>query len=149
MQAQKQMCASQLWQQGLNDVTLRSCDIIALKTLPLIVQCKIFSLMSAQARNYSYEKVCVSDRNLMELFLVYIFLYSDQKYLCFWTLFRQWWCNQLWPFLEPKFRTLPIIFHGAFVRKMSTTKSCCLFFAKIFIMDAWLGSKCASDNYYC
>ena len=52
MQAQKQMHASQLWQQGLNDVILKSCDTIVLKTLPLVVQCKFFSLMSAQARNY-------------------------------------------------------------------------------------------------
>ena len=51
MQAQKQIHASQLWQQGLNNVILKSCDTIVLKTLPLVVQCKIFSLMSAQARN--------------------------------------------------------------------------------------------------
>ena len=40
MQAQKQIHASQLWQQGINDVILRSCDTIVLKTLPLVVQCK-------------------------------------------------------------------------------------------------------------
>ena len=51
-QAQKQLRASQLWQQGLNDVILKSRDTIVLKTLPLVVQYKIFSLMSAQARNY-------------------------------------------------------------------------------------------------
>ena len=42
MQAQKQIHASQLWQQGLNDVILKSCDTTVLKTLPLVVQCKIF-----------------------------------------------------------------------------------------------------------
>ena len=42
MQAQKQIHASQLWQQGLNDVTLKPCDTIVLKTLPLVVRCKIF-----------------------------------------------------------------------------------------------------------
>ena len=52
MQAQKQIHASQLWQQWLNDVILKSCDTIVLKTLPLFVQCKMFSLMSAQAGNY-------------------------------------------------------------------------------------------------
>ena len=52
MQAQKQIHASQLSQQGLNDVILNSCDTIVLKTLPLVVQCRFFSLMSAQARNY-------------------------------------------------------------------------------------------------
>ena len=52
MQAQKQIHASQLWQQGLNDVILKSCDTIVLKALPLVVQCKIFSLMSMQTRNY-------------------------------------------------------------------------------------------------
>ena len=52
MQAQKQIHASQLCQQGLNDVILKSCDTIVLKTLPLVVQCKTSSLMSAQARNY-------------------------------------------------------------------------------------------------
>ena len=51
LQEQKQMHASQLWQQGLNDVILKSCDTTVLKTLPLVVQCKIFSLMIAQ-RNY-------------------------------------------------------------------------------------------------
>ena len=34
MQAQKQKHASQSWQQGLNDAILKSCDAIALKTLP-------------------------------------------------------------------------------------------------------------------
>ena len=52
MQAQKQIHTSQLWQQGLNDVILKSCDIIVLNTLPSVVQCNFFSLMSAQARNY-------------------------------------------------------------------------------------------------
>ena len=52
MQAQKQIHASQLWQQGLNDAILKSCDTIVLKTLLLFVQCKMFSLMSAQAGNY-------------------------------------------------------------------------------------------------
>ena len=52
MQAQKQIHASQLWQQGLNDVILKSCDTIVLKTLPLVVQRKVFSLMSAQAQKY-------------------------------------------------------------------------------------------------
>ena len=52
MQAQKQIHASQLRQQELNDVILKLCDTILLKTLPLAVQCKTFSLMSAQARNY-------------------------------------------------------------------------------------------------
>ena len=42
MQAQKQVHASQLWQEGLNDVILKSYDTILLKTLPLVVQCKIF-----------------------------------------------------------------------------------------------------------
>ena len=41
MQAQKQIHASQLWQQGLNDVILKSCDTTVLKTLPLVVQDKI------------------------------------------------------------------------------------------------------------
>ena len=52
MQAQKQIHASQLLQQGLNGVILKSCHTIVLNTLPLVVQCKIFPLMSAQARNY-------------------------------------------------------------------------------------------------
>ena len=52
MQVQKQIHASQLSQQGLNDVILKSCDTIVLNTLPLVAPCKIFSLMSAQARNY-------------------------------------------------------------------------------------------------
>ena len=52
MQAQKQIHASQLWQRRLNDVILKSCDTIALKTLPLVVQRKIFLLMSAQAGKY-------------------------------------------------------------------------------------------------
>ena len=52
MQAQKQIHASQLWQQGVNNVILKSCDIIVLKTLPLVVQCKFFSLMNAQAQIY-------------------------------------------------------------------------------------------------
>ena len=52
MQAQKQIHASQLWQQGLNDAILKSCDTIVLKTLLLFVQCKMFSLLSAQAGNY-------------------------------------------------------------------------------------------------
>ena len=52
MQAQKQIHASQLWQQGLNDAILKSCDTIVLKTLLLFVQCKMFSLMSGQAGNY-------------------------------------------------------------------------------------------------
>ena len=77
MQAQKQTHASQLRQQGLNDVISKSCDTIVLKTLPLAVQCKIFSLMSAQAQNYQYEKVCVFDRNLVEFFLIRIFPYLD------------------------------------------------------------------------
>ena len=42
MQTQKQIHASQSWQQGLNDVILKSCDTTVLKTLPLVVQCKIF-----------------------------------------------------------------------------------------------------------
>ena len=42
MQAQKQIHSSQLWQQGLNDVISRSCDTIVLKTLPLVVQRKLF-----------------------------------------------------------------------------------------------------------
>ena len=37
MQAQKQTHGSQLWQQGLNDAILKSCDTIVLKTLPLVV----------------------------------------------------------------------------------------------------------------
>ena len=45
MQAQKQIHASQLWQQGLNEVMLKSCDTIVLNTLPLVVQCKMFSLI--------------------------------------------------------------------------------------------------------
>ena len=52
MQAQKQIYASQLWQQGLNYVILKSWDTIVLKPLPLVAQCKNFSLMSAQALNY-------------------------------------------------------------------------------------------------
>ena len=52
MQAHKQIHASQLWQNGLNDVILKSCDTVVLKTLPLVVQCKNFSLMSTQAQNY-------------------------------------------------------------------------------------------------
>ena len=51
MQAQKQVYARQLRQQALNDVILKSCDTTVLKTLPLVVQCKIFSLISVQARN--------------------------------------------------------------------------------------------------
>ena len=97
MQAHKPIHASQVWQQGLNDVLLKSCDTIVLKTLPLVVQCKNFSLMSAQARNNYYEKVCVFDGNLVEIFLLRIFLYSDwiqentdQKNLCIWTRFTQW-----------------------------------------------------------
>ena len=46
MQAHKQIHAR------LNDVILKSCDTIVLKTLPLVVQCKNFSLMSTQAQNY-------------------------------------------------------------------------------------------------
>ena len=42
MQAQKQIHAGQLWQQELNDVILKSCDTTVLKTLPLVVRCKIF-----------------------------------------------------------------------------------------------------------
>ena len=42
MQAQKQIHASQLWQQGLNGVIWKLCDTIVLKTLPLVVQCKKF-----------------------------------------------------------------------------------------------------------
>ena len=38
----KQMHASQLWQQGLNDAILKSCDTIILNTLPLVVQYKFF-----------------------------------------------------------------------------------------------------------
>ena len=34
MQAKKQIHASHLWQQGLNDVILKSCDTIVLNTLP-------------------------------------------------------------------------------------------------------------------
>ena len=78
MQTQKQIHASQLSQQGLNNVILTSCDTIVLKTLALVVQCKIFSLTSAQARNYYYEKVCVFDRILV-----------DQKKLRILTLFTQ------------------------------------------------------------
>ena len=52
MQAQKQIHASQSWQRGLNDVILKSPDTILLNTLPLVVLCKFFSLMSAQAQNY-------------------------------------------------------------------------------------------------
>ena len=47
----------------------------------LTVHWKFFSLMSAQGRNYWYEKVCVFDHNFVEFFLVRIFPYSDQKYL--------------------------------------------------------------------
>ena len=36
----------------------------------VLVKCKTFSLMSAEARNYQYEKVCIFDRNLVEFFLV-------------------------------------------------------------------------------
>ena len=78
IEVQKEVHASKLWQQGLNDVMLKSCHTIVLKTLPLIVPCKIFLLMSAQARNYYYEKVCVFDRNLV-----------DQKKISIWTLFTQ------------------------------------------------------------
>ena len=42
MQVQKQIHASQLYQQELNDVILKSCDNTVLNTLPLVVQCKIF-----------------------------------------------------------------------------------------------------------
>ena len=52
MQAQKQVHTRQLRQQELNDVILKSCDTIVLKTLPLFAQCKIFLLISVQARNY-------------------------------------------------------------------------------------------------
>ena len=79
MKAQKQLHASQLWQQGLNDVILKSCDIIVLNTLPLVVQCKIFSLMNAQARNYQHENVCVFDRNLASYFWS-VFSYIGTEY---------------------------------------------------------------------
>ena len=45
MQGQKQIHTSQLRQQGLNNVILKLCDTIVLKTLPLVVQCKMFSLL--------------------------------------------------------------------------------------------------------
>ena len=45
MQGQKQIHTSQLRQQALNDVMLKLCDTIVLKTLPLVVQCKKFSLL--------------------------------------------------------------------------------------------------------
>ena len=47
MQGQKQMHTSQLRQQGPNDVILKLYDTIVLKTLPLVVQCKLFSLLLA------------------------------------------------------------------------------------------------------
>ena len=52
MQAQKQIHASQLLQQRLNGVILKSCDTIVLNALPFVVRCKIFPLISAQAGNY-------------------------------------------------------------------------------------------------
>ena len=40
MQTQKQIHVNQLWQQGLSDVILKSCDTTVLKTLPLFnVKC--------------------------------------------------------------------------------------------------------------
>ena len=38
--------------------------------------------------------------------------------------------------------------HGAFMGKMSTAKSLTTF-TKSFIIDAWMGSKCTSDDNCC
>ena len=67
MQAQKQIHASQLWQQGLNDVILKSCDTTVLKTLPLVVQSKkIFRWWVRKHETISTKKVCVFDRNFVD-----------------------------------------------------------------------------------
>ena len=58
MQAEKEIHASQLWQQGLNDVILKSCDTIVLKTLPFNV--KFF--------RWWVRKHETIDRNLVEFF---------------------------------------------------------------------------------
>ena len=52
---------------------IQPCDTIALNNLTSIVFCKFSSLMSAQERNYYYEKVCVFDRN-----------HVDQRKSVFW-----------------------------------------------------------------
>ena len=122
MQAQKQIHASQLWQQGLNDVILKSCDTIVSKTLLLVVQCKAFSLMSSQARNYQYEKVCLFDRNLLDLALrnwalfmkrlslIRIFQYIDKIVSVFWLIWtvRKIWirfCWHTWKYGSEKVRS--------------------------------------------
>ena len=78
MQVQKQIHASQLWEQWLNEVTL-SHVIPLYRRLLRKLFINFFSLMSAQARNCYYEKVCFFDHNIVE-----------QKKLRIWTLSTQW-----------------------------------------------------------
>ena len=109
MQAQKQIHASQLWQQGLNDVILKSCDTIVLRTLPLVVQCKIFRWWVRKHESINTKKFAFLIVTLWRFFrsvfscirteygdLLCKFLYSvqiqenkDQEKLGIWTLFTQ------------------------------------------------------------
>ena len=75
MQAQKQIHASQLWQQALHDVILKSCNTIVLRTLALVVQCKIFSWQVRKHETISTKKV------VFLLVTLWIKLWETEHYL--------------------------------------------------------------------
>ena len=104
MQAQKQIHASQLWQQGLNDVILKSCDTIVLKTLPLVVQCKFFrwwvrkhETISTKEFTFLIVTLWIRQKPYSGIFypMWFIWLWSVLKDLSFKTVYPDHSCKHL------------------------------------------------------